>query len=147
MNPPPPLLPTPRLRRIVWLLTAAYAGFHFVMTHLPPGNVPHFRTSDKTLHFLSYGFLSGCLYLALWLGGMPVKRTALLVLFCAASFGVFDEILQVPVGREPELMDWVVDVAAAIVAVACFSIARLVLDRRARRSRDARPPLAVSRDS
>lgn len=122
--------PTPRLRRIAWTLTALYAGVHFVMTHLPPGNVPHFRSSDKVLHFLSYGLLSGCLYLALWLSGMSIKRAGLLVLFCTASFGVFDEILQAPVGREPDLMDWVVNVAAACVAVTCFSIVRLVLKKR-----------------
>ena len=140
MNPP-------RLRRIAWTLTALYAGFHFVMTHLPPGNVPHFRTSDKTLHFLSYGLLSGCFYLTLWIGGMPPRRTALMVVFAAALFGLFDEILQAPVGRDPELMDWIVDVAAAVVAGTSLSLLRVVLARRARDADDARPPLAVSQDS
>ncbi len=137
----------PRLRRIAWTLTAFYAGFHFVMTHLPPGNMPTVRTSDKMLHFLSYGLLSGCLYLTLWIGAMPVRRTALMVVFAAAVFGLFDEILQVPVGRDPELMDWIVDVAAAIIAAACLSLLRVVLARRARGAEDAPPPLAVSQDS
>ena len=32
----------------------------------------------------------------------PDMGTALMVMFIAASFGVFDEILQKPVGRTPE---------------------------------------------
>jgi VanZ family protein len=40
---------------------------------------------------------------------------------------VFDEILQAPVGRDPELLDWVADVSAATVAVTCFSLLRFVL--------------------
>jgi len=46
-----------------------------------------------------------------------------------SSFGVFDEILQAPVGRDPELLDWIADVSAAIVAVTCFTILRVVLSR------------------
>ena len=95
------------------------------MTHLPPGQLPPIRTSDKTLHFLSYGFLSGCFYLALWLGGMPIRRAGLMVVFCAAVFALFDEILQAPVGRDPELMDWVADVSAAVIAAVCLSILRV----------------------
>ncbi len=146
-----------RLRRIGWTLTLVYACFHFVMTHLPVGNVPVLPGADKTWHFLSYGLLSGCFYLTLWMGGMPVRRTALMVVFAAALFGLFDEILQAPVGREPELLDWIVDVAGAIVAATCLSLLRIVLARRARESSDAQPPLvfdpeaqtrrAVSQDS
>ena len=127
---------TPTLRRTAWTLTASYACFHFVMTHLPPGDVPHFRASDKTLHFLSYGFLSGCFYLTLWIGGMSVRRAGLMVLFITATFGVFDEILQAPVGRDPELLDWVADVSAAIVAVTCLSLLRVVLRK------SDKPPVA-----
>jgi chromosome partitioning protein len=93
------------------------------------GRRPALPASDKTLHFLSYGVISGCLYLALWVGGMSIKRAGLMVLFIVASFGVFDEILQAPVGRDPELLDWIADVSAAIVAVTCFTILRVVLSR------------------
>jgi len=74
--------------------------------------------------------ISGCLYLSLWLGGMSIKRAALMVLFLTASFGVFDEILQAPIGRTPELMDWVADVSAALVAVTCFTLVRLAIRKR-----------------
>jgi VanZ family protein len=133
------MTPTPTLRRTAWTLTAFYAAFHFVMTHLPPGDVPHFRASDKTLHFLSYGVISGCLYLALWVGGMSIKRAGLMVLFIVASFGVFDEILQAPVGRDPELLDWIADVSAAIVAVTCFTILRVVLSRTSAKDQPVAP--------
>ena len=79
MNPP-------RLRRTAWMLTGFYAAFHFVMTHLPPGRLPAPHVPDKTLHFLSYGLISGCFYVSLWLGGLSVRRAGLMVLFCVASF-------------------------------------------------------------
>ena len=135
------MIPPPRLRRTAWMLTVFYAAFHFVMTHIPAGTLPSPHVPDKTLHFLSYGFLSGCLYVSLWLGGASIKRAALMVLLLTASFGVFDEILQKPVGRTPELMDWVADVAAALVAVTCFTLLRLVL-----RKRDAPPVAPVQGD-
>jgi VanZ family protein len=140
------MTPTPTLRRTAWTFTAFYAAFHFVMTHLPPGDLPLLRGSDKMYHFLSYGVISGCLYLALWIGGMSIKRAGLIVLFVTASFGVFDEILQAPVGRDPELLDWIADVSAALVAVTCFSVLRAILTRRAQMSKDPEPPLAVSQD-
>lgn len=126
-----------RLVHLAWTLTALYAGFHFVMTHLPAGSVPDLPGRDKTWHFLSYGLMSGCLYLTLWIGGMPVRRTALVVVFSSALFALFDEILQGPVGREPELLDWIVDVAGAIVAATCLSLLRLGI-----RSKSKEPPVA-----
>jgi VanZ family protein len=140
------MTPTPALRRTAWTLTALYAAFHFVMTHLPQGDLPRLPGTDKLYHFLSYGVISGCLYLALWIGGFSIKRAGLMVLFAVASFGVFDEILQAPIGRDPELLDWIADVSAAIVAVTCFSILRAILARRASGPKDDGRSLAVSQD-
>lgn len=117
----------PRLQRIAWTLAAFYAAFHFVMTHIPPGTVPTPRVRDKTLHFLSYGLIGGLLYAALWLGGATIARAAILVLTITAIFGALDELLQAPVGRTPEFADWVVDLAAALVAVTCFSLLRAIM--------------------
>src|SRR5687767_13488496 len=120
----------PRLRRTAWMLTAFYAAFHFVMTHIPAGRLPAPHVPDKTLHFLSYGMISGCLYISLWLGAVSIKRAGLFVPFVAASLGVSAEILQAPVGRTAELMDWVADVSAALVAVTCFTLVRLAIRKR-----------------
>ena len=127
---------TPRVVRTAWMLTAFYAGFHFVMTHIPPGKMPTPRVPDKTLHFLSYALISGCFYVSLWLGGASVKRAAWVVPIGTAIFGTLDELLQAPVGRTPELLDWFADVSAACAVVACFSLLRLVVRKR------AQPPVA-----
>jgi VanZ family protein len=115
------------LRRSAWTLTAIYAGFHFVMTHIPPGNVPRLGPSNYLLHFLSYGFLAGCVYVSLWLGGATAMRASLVVIAGAALFATFDELLQAPVGRDPEFLDWAVDVAGALVAAGCLSVLRRLL--------------------
>ncbi len=119
----------PRLRRIAWTLTICYAAFHFVMTHLPPRNVPGMAVSNYVLHFLSYGWLGGCLYLSLWLGGMSMSRAALVVIAGAIVFAAVDELLQAPVGRSPDVLDWVVDVAGAVLAVAGLSLVRSAMSR------------------
>ncbi len=121
-----------RLQRAAWLVTGCYAAFHFVMTHLPPGNMPAVRVSDKTLHFLSYGLLTGCFYLAVWARGVHPRRTALIVMSGVAGFAGLDEVLQGPVGRSPEIADWVADVGAACVAVGSLWLLRLVYARRDR---------------
>src|SRR5688572_30725353 len=129
---------TPRVRRTAWMLTAFYAAFHFVMTHLPPGTMPMPRVRDKTLHFLSYGLLTGLLYIALWLGGASIARAAILVVATTAIFGALDELLQAPVGRTPEFADWVVDLAAALVAVTCFSLLRAIMRK------SDKPPVTIA---
>jgi VanZ family protein len=112
------------VRRTLWTLTLLYAAFHFVMTHLPPGGVPRVPVDDKVLHFLSYGFLSGCLSLCLWASGVAPARAAVVVLLSAAAYGALDEALQPLVGRAQEWGDWVADVAGATVAVAGMTLIR-----------------------
>ena len=41
------------LRLTAWCLTAAYWVFIFVITHLPPSNLPRVHVSDKAAHFVT----------------------------------------------------------------------------------------------
>ena len=112
------------VRRTLWTLTLSYAGFHFLMTHLPPDGVPRVAVDDKLLHFLSYGFLSGCLSLCLWASRVPLWKSAVAVLLVAAAYAALDELLQPVVGREREWGDWVADVAGATTAAIGMTVIR-----------------------
>jgi VanZ family protein len=113
------------LHRGAWGLTLAYWLFAFVTTHLPPGELPKVAVSDKLAHFVSYGLLCGALSVCLWLGNVPVARSAWVVLAIGAVYGVVDELLQIPVGRTASVGDWVADVAGAATAVMIFTVVRL----------------------
>lgn len=114
------------LRRTLWTLTIAYAAFHFIMTHLPATGVPRIGVGDKFLHFASYGFMSGSLYLSLWASAVRPLKTAGIVLIAAAIYGAIDELLQPLVGRSQEWGDWLADVAGATVAVIGITLVRAI---------------------
>jgi hypothetical protein len=102
----------------------------FVGTHTPIDVSTQFVHSDKMMHFwayvtlafaaattwdLSVGKLQGYQYVMLWLA-------------CAA-YGIADELLQIPVGRSCELMDWTFDILGVATGLVLFRILRPVVYR------------------
>ena len=114
-------------RRLVLLLTALYWVVLFTATHLPPSRLPRTPGGDKLHHFLGYfvlSFLLGATLLIVLRSRR--RRIPLLVLFATAGYGNFDELTQIPVGRQAELGDWAADVCGAATA----ALVLLVLQRR-----------------
>jgi VanZ family protein len=130
-------------RRIVLLLTALYWLALFVLTHLPP-NTLHGPGGDKLHHFLAYMVLSFMLGATFW-QVFPKRRriVPILVILVGAGYGVFDELTQIPVGRDAEVGDWIADISGATTAAAAL----FLLQRRAaaRSVQPAAPdsPLAI----
>lgn len=133
------------LRIIAWGLTAVYWAIIFIVTHLPPQELPAVRVSDKTAHFVSYALLSGGLFVSLSLTGLRASRAAVLVLLIAMGYGAFDEWTQQFVRRSSELDDWLADVGGALVAVGLMWLGRLLISR-FRRS-ESRPKLAEATET
>jgi hypothetical protein len=85
-------------------------------------NIP--QTSDKTLHFIAYLIL----VFLIWLTINPNKKvnwrkaTAWLVILVVAGYGAVDEWLQGYVGRDPDVMDFIADIAAAFTGLILLSI-------------------------
>ena len=117
------------LRLTAWCVTAAYWVIIFVLTHLPPSNLPRVRVSDKTAHFVSYALLSAGLFVSLSLTGLRATRAAVIVLLIAMGYGAFDEWSQRFVRRTSELDDWLADVGGALVAVGVMWLGRAILAR------------------
>lgn len=78
---------------------------------LPGDQVPKVSVSDKVKHVLAY------VALALWFGGISVRRSYLRITLALLAYGVLIELLQgwMAVGRQAELLDVVAD-AAGIAA-------------------------------
>ena len=117
------------LRLIAWLLTAFYWVVIFILTHLPPQNLPRVRVSDKTAHFVSYALLSGGLFVSLSLTGLRATHAAVIVLLIAMGYGAFDEWSQQFVHRSMDLHDWLADVGGALLAVGVMWLGRAILTR------------------
>ena len=99
----------------------------FILTHIP---IPQImfeslqHVSDKTLHYIAYLIL----VFLLWFAVSPNKKVnwrgaaAWWVFFVVAGYGGVDEWLQGYVGRDPDIMDFAADLAAALTGLILLSI-------------------------
>lgn len=93
----------------------------FTLTHVPisppPTRVPN---ADKVAHLLMYGLLA-LFYFAARSTIRPLVRSDYLQgLLIFALYGVADELLQIPVGRTCDALDWVADIAGALAGTGLF---------------------------
>lgn len=99
----------------------------FILTHVPIPkkfleNIQH--VSDKTLHYLAYLIL----VFLLWFAISPDKKvnwrkaSAWWVLLVMAVYGAVDEWLQGYVRRDPDMMDFIADLAAALTGLILLSL-------------------------
>jgi hypothetical protein len=115
-----------RLPTLFPILFWAALAFAFTMAVLPhPPEIPG-NPSDKVQHILAFCVLS-------ILGALAFPRAGLVsVGIRLSAFGAFIEIVQaIPIlHRDCDIMDWVADTAAIVVALLVVAIARRrVLDR------------------
>lgn len=113
------------LRWGVWSMTAAYALLAFVLTHLPPSELPKTRVSDKLAHFVAYFILTSLLYISLWVARRALVWTIVLTMLIALVYGAFDELTQPLVGRFCSLHDWLADAAGAASATIVMTLVSL----------------------
>jgi VanZ family protein len=115
-------------RLVAWALGAYWLAL-FSGTHYPKPPEVVLGANDKVLHFSGYLGLA-FLLVALRQVSMPLDRRKLAIIVAtavalASAYGVFDEITQIPVGRDCSLLDWVADTSGAVVgallAAAAFS--------------------------
>jgi VanZ family protein len=105
----------------------------FVASHVKLRDaVEVFHIRDKVLHFVAYAglaflaaaylrFRKGCFG---WLDFLGVWTLAV-------SYGVLDEITQIPVGRTADPLDWLADAAGAAAGlVAFFALRRFIIPDR-----------------
>jgi VanZ family protein len=120
----------PWLRRSLSFALAGYWLLIFILTHTPAPDLPRVPVNDKLEHFLAYGLLGGLLYLTAWSRRPNWNRLGWFVWIIGLSYGAIDEWLQLLVGRDCELNDWLADAAAVTIAVLVLSLVRHVVRRR-----------------
>ena len=108
------------LTKTVSILTLAYWGILFTLTHIPPAQAPEMGNADKLLHLTAFTLLaflvsSSLLFIKRWnrisiLSGMVVL----------AIYAGFDELTQLLVGRTASWKDWQADLIGILAGtVAC----------------------------
>lgn len=102
----------------------------FLGTHLPVDVSSQIVHSDKMMHFWAYLTLAFTAAIAWDLpsGRLQGYHYVFLWLACAA-YGIADELLQIPVGRSCEVMDWTFDILGAAAGLALFRILRPLVYR------------------
>jgi VanZ family protein len=113
-----------KFRLPLQFLLAAYWLLIFTLTHLPPRHLPHVNLWDKIQHLLAYGCLATLLFLTLWLTRPRLAQLGIVVLAICMMYGAVDEWLQIPVGRDCELVDWFADTSGAAIAVVGLTFIR-----------------------
>lgn len=120
----------PSLRIRLWALLCYWAAIYF-LTHWPEMDRLRFRPNwpyaDKLVHG---SFYAGWVFLWAWVlvaGGKPLDRTrSVWLLIAAAAYGIFDELTQAIVGRQPDVFDFAFDMLGSALALVLF----LALQRR-----------------
>lgn len=114
-----------------WLLACYWIAL-FVGTHTPRAvPLPEVRNADKVAHLVAYfGLAMLCaLYAALRWGtrrGHALKIAGILAVYAA-----LDELLQIPVGRTCDVMDWLADMTGTLVALSMFALMGRLMRSRA----------------
>ncbi len=133
------------LRRIAWLLVAAYWAGIFVLTHMPPSTLRTYTPNvwDKLAHFLAYFLLAAILGGALMLTFPHRRGIPLWVLLIGFTYGAVDELLQPLIRREATLLDWAADALGVWAAVLLlWGLQRWVIFPRMTSATRSNPPPA-----
>lgn len=125
-----------RLRIPARVGAIAWASLIFVLSSIPGSDLPPGSYATPG-HFALYAVLGILVFTAVEGSG---RRRALLAVAIASAYGVSDELHQLLVpGRCADPVDWMVDTAGALVAVAGGLALTRMLSRR--KIREGRPPL------
>jgi len=104
-------------RRTASVVLLIYWVGLFVLTHTPPQQAPAPGINDKVAHMLAYAVLAGLIQIWRWMRVKDPARAGMTALAWCLLYGVADELLQILVGRDCELLDWMADAAGAACAV------------------------------
>ncbi len=102
----------------------------FAGTHWPNFSLEHYpRNTDKVLHLSAYAGLSFLIALRLELKRDLRLRDGLWILAVIVGYSIFDEVTQIPVGRDCDFFDALADWAGGIFGLGAFAVLRRTLRR------------------
>lgn len=112
----------PRSRRLLGFTLICYWIALFVSTHVPLPESTFPGQSDKLAHFAAYALLA--FLFGLWVSSLQRMRARNYVFVFAlmAAYGIVDELLQTPVGRDTDRYDMLADCIGSIVGLVALFV-------------------------
>jgi VanZ family protein len=97
----------------------------FAATHIPMPPDSTIEGSDKLCHLVGYALLT----LGVLVGweltiGVLKPKHYFAVWLVGTLYGAFDELTQIPVGRDCDINDWATDVLGIVVGLLAFRLVR-----------------------
>ena len=119
-----------RKRRVAAAVLAGYWIVLFIGTHIPqPELVLPENTSDKLLHFAAYFGLAFLLAMFRSTKRVLTLRDCIVTWAVVAAFAAFDELSQMPVGRDADVLDWLTDMSGAAAGMVLFGVGSVLIGR------------------
>ena len=114
--------------RIAIVALCFYWLLLFIGTHIPPNKLlARVHENDKLIHCLAF---TGLAFLMCW--AIPTIRTQLYRNTLTGGaiciiYAAIDELLQIPVGRTADWMDFFADCVGVVLGMAAYTVARAVI--------------------
>ena len=111
-----------------WAIIAlsVYWVLLFIGTHIPARHLVQIRANDKFLHA---GAFAGLSFLLAW--AIPTRKVrsinVLIALFVTIVYAGIDELLQIPVGRTADWLDFYADIAGITMGLSIYILGRAIL--------------------
>lgn len=118
-----------RFRRLVGVVLVCYWTALLVSTHVPLPEGTLSGGSDKLAHFAAYAGLAFLLGLWISVGRAMRARHYLGAFGVVTAYGIIDELLQTPVGRDTDPYDMLADGVGGAIGLALLFVTLHVWDR------------------
>ncbi len=102
----------------------------FIGTHLPADRIfIPLRLSDKVLHAIAFAGLSFLIAWAVPTNEAKLHQNTLVAALIAVVYAALDELLQIPVGRTADWLDFAADCVGVCIGLGSYTFVRALIMR------------------
>lgn len=102
----------------------------FIGTHLPADRIfIPLRLSDKVLHAIAFAGLSFLIAWAVPTNDAKLHQNTLVAALIAVVYAALDELLQIPVGRTADWLDFAADCVGVCIGLGSYTFVRALILR------------------
>jgi len=107
-----------------------YWVFLFIGTHLPADRIfIPLHLSDKVLHVIAFAGLSFLIAWAVPTNDAKLYRNTFVAALIAVVYAALDELLQIPVGRTADWLDFAADCVGVSIGLGSYTFVRALILR------------------
>ncbi len=116
--------------RMAIVALVVYWVFLFIGTHLPADRIfIPLHLSDKVLHVIAFAGLSFLIAWAVPTNDAKLYRNTFVAALIAVVYAALDELLQIPVGRTADWLDFAADCVGVSIGLGSYTFVRALILR------------------